>query len=171
MCPLCLCEDRVSCKSCCTALNAEAGGKEDVVRLQLSLCRLRMYMYTREQPLTAALSSACQVSPAERQLVTELLALYTPDAVAGQAKLAKGRRAAGPAAEQVLLDVLGLEGGPGQAAGQSIIRLAALTQLAGLYTSLTPSDQQKLLQVLASNLTHSQSDTSVESNMHCLGLL
>ena len=94
-----------------------------------------------------------QVSPAERRLVTELLALYTPDAVAGQAKLARGRRAAGPAAEQVLLDVLGLESGPGQAYGQSIIRLAALTQFAGLYTSLTPGNQQKLLQVPICNHT------------------
>ena len=109
--------------------------------------------------MTAAMSSVRQVSPAERQLVTELLALYTHDAVAGQAKLAKGRRAAGPAAEQVLLDVLGMEGGPGQASGQSIIRLAALTQLAGLYTSLTPSNQQKLLQVLTSNDTHSQQES------------
>ena len=108
--------------------------------------------------MTAALSSVCQVSPAERQLVAELLALYTPDAVAGQAKLAKGRRAAGPAAEQVLLDVLGLEGSPGQASGQSIIRLAALTQLAGLYTSLPPSNQQKLLEVQTSSHTYSQQE-------------
>ena len=94
-----------------------------------------------------------QVSSAERQLVTELLSLYTPDAVAGQAKLAKGRRVASPAAEQVLLDVLGLDGGPERASGQSIIRLAALTQLAGLYTSLTPDNQHKLLQVLTRNRT------------------
>ena len=94
-----------------------------------------------------------QVSPAERQLVTELLSLYTPDAVAGQAKLAKGRRVASPAAEQVLLDVLGLDGGHERASGHSIIRLAALTQLAGLYTSLTPDNQHKLLQVLTRNRT------------------
>ena len=125
----------------------------------------------REQPVRAALSSVRQVSPAERQLVTELLALYTPDAVAGQAKLAKGRRAAGPAAEQVLLDVLGLEGGPGRASGQSIIRLAALTQLAGLYTSLTPSNQQRLLEVL--NIQSCTFTTGIlpSSNLDCKGLL
>ena len=31
---------------CCEAFNAEAVGKEDALRLQLSLCRLRMYMDT-----------------------------------------------------------------------------------------------------------------------------
>ena len=142
-------------KFCCTASNAEAVGKEcrEATATAVQIAHVNVCW---EQPVTAALSSVCQVSPAERQLVTELLALYTPDAVTRQAKLAKGRRAAGPAAEQVLLEVLGLEGGPGQASGQSIIRLAALTQLAGLYTSLTPSNQQMLLEVRTSNHTYSQ---------------
>lgn len=84
----------------------------------------------------------------ERQLVTELLALYTPEAVAGQAELPKARRGAGPAAEQVLLNVLGLTPDEAdQALGQSLIRLAALTQLTGLYSSLTPAHQQQLIQV------------------------
>lgn len=79
--------------------------------------------------------------------MAELLVLYTPEAVAGQGGLPKARRAAGPAAEQVLLDVLELEPSPGQASGRSLIRLAALTQLTGLYPSLTPGHQQQLIQV------------------------
>ncbi len=93
------------------------------------------------------LASFVQVSVTERQLVAELLALYTPEAVAEQSRLPKARRAAGLAAEKVLLDVLGLEPSPGQAAAQSPIRLVALTQLTGLYTSLTLGHQQQLIQV------------------------
>ena len=89
-----------------------------------------------------------QVSATERQLVMELLALFTPEAVAGQAELPKARRAAGQAAEQVLLDVLGLPSSTdSQEPGQSLIRLAALTQLAGLYSSVAPGHQQQLIQV------------------------
>ena len=79
--------------------------------------------------------------------MAELLVLYTPEAVAGQGGLPKARRAAGLGAEQVLLDVLGLELSPGQASCRSLIRLAALTQLTGLYPSLTPGHQQQLIQV------------------------
>ena len=90
-----------------------------------------------------------QVSAAERQLVMELLLLFTPEAVAGQAQLPKARRAAGPAAEQVLLDALGLtSGAAAHGLGQSLIRLAALTQLTGLYPALEPAHQQQLIQVL-----------------------
>ena len=88
------------------------------------------------------------MSATERQLVVELLALFTPEAVAGQAELPKARLATGQAAEQVLLDVLGLPSSTGsQEPGQSLIRLAALTQLAGLYSSVAPGHQQQLIQV------------------------
>ena len=91
---------------------------------------------------------ALQVSALERQLVMELLRLFTPEAVAGQAQLPKARRAAGPAAEQVLMDALGQPSSAGaQEPGQSLIRLAALTQLTGLYQSLAPAHQQQLVQV------------------------
>ena len=89
-----------------------------------------------------------QVSALERQLVMELLALFTPEAVAGQAQLPKARRAAGPAAEQVLMDALGRPSSAGaHEPGQSLVRLAALTQLTGLYPSLAPAHQQQLVQV------------------------
>lgn len=78
----------------------------------------------------------------------ELLALFTPEAVAGQAELPKARRATGQAAEQVLLDALGLPSCAGaHEAAQSLIRLAALTQLASLYSSVAPEHQQQLIQV------------------------
>ena len=91
----------------------------------------------------------CQVSAVERQLVMELLALFTPEAVAGQARLPKARRAAGPAAEQVLMDTLGQPSSAGaHEPGQSLVKLAALTQLTGLYSSLEAAHQQQLVQVM-----------------------
>ena len=78
----------------------------------------------------------------------ELLALFTTEALAGQGQLPKARRA-GPAAEQVLLDVLGPPAGAdAHGSGQSLIRLAAVTQLTGLYSSLAPAHQQHLIQVV-----------------------
>ena len=70
--------------------------------------------------------------------------LFTPEALAGQVQLPKAKRAAGPAVEQVLLDVLGPpSGADAHEPGQSLIRLAALIQLTGLYsvfgTTLTNS--------------------------------
>ena len=79
----------------------------------------------------------------------ELLALFTPEALAGQVQLPKAKRAAGPAVEQVLLDVLGPpSGADAHEPGQSLIRLAALIQLTGLYSSLAPPHQQQLIQVI-----------------------
>ena len=105
--------------------------------------------------LNVCMSSA-QADAAERQLLCELVALYTPEALSaapaerprrGRGAGGSGGGGAGPnLAQAVLLELLALgAGGGAESVGAPVLRRAALSRVSASFYAAVPADQQTRL--------------------------